>query len=39
MLRSQMDESEKVREDARNLMLFEWARELLLEQGGEVEDD
>jgi len=31
MLRSQMEESEKVREDARNMMLFEWARELLLE--------
>jgi len=31
MLRSQMEESEKVREDARNLMLFEWARELLVE--------
>jgi hypothetical protein len=25
------DESRKVREDARNLMLFEWARELLME--------
>jgi hypothetical protein len=31
MLRSQMEESEKVREDARHLMLFEWARELLVE--------
>ncbi|MCX5685643.1 MAG: hypothetical protein NT049_18450, partial [Planctomycetota bacterium] len=31
LLRSQLDESEKVREDARNLMLFEWARELLME--------
>ena len=31
LLRSQMDESEKVREDARNLMLFESARELLME--------
>ena len=29
--RSQLDESEKVREDVRNLILFEWARELLLE--------
>ena len=38
-LRSQLDESQKVREDARNLMLFEWARELLMEEGGEVEDD
>jgi hypothetical protein len=25
-----MEESEKVREDARNLMLFEWATELLM---------
>ena len=32
LLRSQMDESEKVREDARNLMLFESARELLMER-------
>ena len=31
MLRSQMEESEKVHEDARNLMLFEQAREWLLE--------
>jgi hypothetical protein len=31
ILRGQMEESEKVREDARNLMLFEWARELLVE--------
>jgi len=31
LLRSQLDESEKAREDARNLMLFEWARELLME--------
>ena len=30
-LRSQLDEPEKLREDARNLMLIEWARELLLE--------
>jgi hypothetical protein len=30
-LRTQLDESEKLEEDARNLMLFEWARELLLE--------
>ena len=30
-LRSQLDESEKVREDARNLMMIEWARELLME--------
>jgi len=30
ILRSQVDESENLREDARNLMLFECARELLL---------
>jgi hypothetical protein len=30
-LRSQLDESEKLREDSRNLMLFEQAREWLLE--------
>jgi len=38
LLRSQMEESEKVREDARNLMLFEWARELLMEDSS-VNDD
>lgn len=32
MLRSQMEESAKVREDASNLMMFEWARNLLLEE-------
>ena len=31
LFRSQVEESDNVREDARNLMLFEWARELLLE--------
>jgi hypothetical protein len=31
LLRKELDESEKLREDARNLMMFEWARELLLE--------
>jgi hypothetical protein len=30
-LRSQLDESENVREDARNLMMIEWARELLMQ--------
>jgi hypothetical protein len=30
-LRSQLDKSEKVREDARNLLLIEWARELLMD--------
>ncbi len=29
-LRSQLDESDNVREDARNLMMIEWARELLM---------
>ena len=33
MLRAALDESEKNREDARNLMLLEWARELLLDEG------
>ena len=33
-LRSQVDESENLREDARNLLLFERARESLLEEGG-----
>lgn len=31
MLREALDESEKAREDARNLVLLEWAKELLLE--------
>jgi hypothetical protein len=31
MLREALDETEKVREDARNLTLLEWAKELLLE--------
>ncbi len=35
MLREAMEESEKVREDARNLTLLEWAKELLLEGTGE----
>jgi len=30
LLRSQMEDEEIVREDARNLTMFEWARELLL---------
>ena len=33
-LRRQVDESENLREDARNLLLFERAREWLLEEGG-----
>ena len=32
MLREGLEESEKAREDARNLMLLEWAKELLLEE-------
>jgi hypothetical protein len=32
MLRAELDESEKAREDARNLMLLEWAKELLLDE-------
>ena len=37
LFRSQVEESDNVREDARNLMLLEWARELLL-GGDEVGD-
>jgi hypothetical protein len=33
MFREALDESEKAREDARNLTLLEWAKELLLEEG------
>jgi hypothetical protein len=29
---TKLDESEKAREDARNLMLLEWAKELLLDE-------
>ncbi len=32
MFREAMDESERIREDARNLMLLEWAKELLLDE-------
>jgi hypothetical protein len=32
MFREALDESQKTREDARNLMLLEWAKELLLEE-------
>jgi hypothetical protein len=35
LLREGLEEWEKVREDARNLTLLEWARALLLEGGGE----
>jgi hypothetical protein len=35
MLRDVLDESEKAREDARNLILLEWAKELLLEETGQ----
>lgn len=34
LLREALDESEKAREDARNLTLLEWAKELLLETEG-----
>ena len=30
--RSQLDESEKLTEDARNLLLIDWARQLLIDQ-------
>ncbi len=32
MLRADLDDSEKAREDARNLLLLEWAKELLLDE-------
>jgi hypothetical protein len=32
MFRAELDDSEKAREDARNLMLLEWAKELLLDE-------
>lgn len=32
LLRAGLDESDRVREDARNLMLLEWAKELLLDE-------
>ena len=32
MFREELDESERAREDARNLMLLEWTKELLLEE-------
>ena len=35
MFRKQVDEADNVREDARNLRLLEWARELLLTHTGE----
>jgi hypothetical protein len=33
LFREQLDEQQRVREDARNLTLLEWARELLLDEG------
>ena len=33
LLRSQLEPDDLVQEDTRNLMMFEWARELLLEEG------
>jgi hypothetical protein len=35
MLRAELDESERIQEDARNLMLLEWAKELLLDEDGQ----
>ena len=34
MFREAMEESEQAQEDARDLLLLEWAKELLLEEGG-----
>jgi hypothetical protein len=33
LFREELDEEQRVREDARNLTLLEWARELLLDEG------
>jgi hypothetical protein len=38
LLRAALDDSEKAREDARNLMLLEWAKELLLGETGEGDE-
>jgi hypothetical protein len=35
LLREGLEKEEQVREDARNLMLLEWAKELLLEEDGD----
>lgn len=35
MLRQGLEESERIQEDARNLLLLEWAKELLLEEPGQ----
>jgi hypothetical protein len=35
MFREELDEGQRVREDARNLTLLEWARELLMEEDGQ----
>jgi hypothetical protein len=34
MFREELDEDQRIREDPRNLMLLEWAKELLLDDGG-----
>ena len=34
LLQASLEESERIKEDARNLMLLEWAKELLLEEEG-----
>ena len=36
LFRAELDESEQLQEDARNLTLLEWAKELLLEEGGDT---
>jgi hypothetical protein len=36
MFREELEEEQRVREDARNLMVLEWAKELLLEEGGDT---
>jgi hypothetical protein len=37
MFRDELDEEQRIREDARNLTLLEWAKELLLDEGGGAE--
>jgi hypothetical protein len=37
MLREGLEDEDQTREDARNLMLLEWARDLLLEEEGNTE--
>jgi hypothetical protein len=35
LFRDELDEEQRIREDARNLTLLEWAKELLLEEDGQ----